>query len=131
MLTRPETPHRPKIARRPCEPQMIELVTVAPASICLFGQILTFGCTIAPSSTTVPSPTTAPSNVIAFDLIEHCRPMIAPRISARSPMYELRQITDRSTVARESMIVSSRITLGPWMTTPSLILAASPRKIGP
>ena len=78
-------PQRPKIARRPCEPQMM-LVTVAPASISLFGQILTFGCTIAPASMTVPSPTTAPSNAIAFDLMVHWRPMIAPRSSARSPM---------------------------------------------
>ena len=50
-FTTPVTPYRPNSTRRPCDPQMMLLLTVAPDSISLPGQIFTLGWITAPSPT--------------------------------------------------------------------------------
>ena len=85
-LTTPVTPNRPKSTRRPRAPQMMLVLTVAPGSISFSGQTLTLAWRTAPSPTMELSPTTTPSKSTALLLMVHCRPMMAPRTSAPSPM---------------------------------------------
>ena len=53
------------------------------------GDVIEKGAITAPALTIVISPTTTPSNKTARLLMLHCLSTIAPRSSARSPMYEL------------------------------------------
>src|SRR6266700_382694 len=68
-LTKPVTPKRLNNPRRPCDPQMMLVLTTAPASISLSGHTFTLGWMIAPSWMVELSPITEPSNMTALLLI--------------------------------------------------------------
>ncbi|MNS50542.1 hypothetical protein D3C72_831930 [compost metagenome] len=86
MLTRPSTPVAPKRPRGAWVPQMSELVRVAPDSMVLLGQTLTFGRTEACSPTTTSFEMIAPSRMLAPRLMLVPLPMTQPRRAASSPM---------------------------------------------
>jgi len=64
---------------------MIDSLTTAPASISLFGQILTLALIVEPAPTTTSSPTTLPSSSRLEVLIRTARQMTEPRRRQFSP----------------------------------------------
>src|SRR5215212_2910448 len=110
IFTRPVMPLRPNSTRRPCEPQIMLELIVAPSSTSLLGQILTFAPITAPALMIVWSPTTAPSNSTARLLILHWRSTIAPR----SPLTDVGVAPDDRSIDRRTRIHHRVIANSGW-----------------